>query len=149
MPRPKGDPLRVNNYVAAGAIKIGDFVTLTASGQVAVAAATQALVGVCNSLATGAGQEVAVFDHPEQMFYVVKDGTEPSAQTDFNLNYNIVAASSSTVESAHKLDSDTGATTATLPLKAMDRSRQLGNTTEVVVVINNHQLKGGTGTAGI
>lgn len=147
MARPKGDPIRVNVYVSAGAIKIGDFVNLNSDGQVKVAAASEALLGVCNTLAAAAGQEVAVFDHPEQMYLVVKSGTQPAAQTDFNLNYDIVAGTSSSVESAHTLNSSSGATTAALPLRAVDRSRVLGSTLEAVVRINNHTSR--AGVAGV
>jgi hypothetical protein len=150
----KGEPVRENEYTAAGAIKIGDFVTLNASGQVAVATASQALVGVCNSVAVNAGDLVKVWDHPEQLFVVTTSAAAPSALTDFNLNYNIVANTSTTTESAHTVDSASGATTATLPLKALRLHPMIGAVpgsagAPVVCQINNHQLDGGTGTAGI
>lgn len=150
----KGEPMRENQYTAAGAIKIGDFVTLNASGQVAVATASQALVGICNSVAVNAGDLVNVFDHPAQLFLVSTSAAAPSALTDFNLNYNIQVNASTGNESAHALDSATGAVTATLPLKALRAGAVVGATPGVagalvVCQINNHQLNGGTGSAGI
>lgn len=147
MPRTKGDALRVNAYVSAGAIKIGDFVTLDSDGRVKVAAASEALLGVCNTRATAAGQEIKVFDHPDQMYLVEKSATEPSAQTDFNRNYNIVANTNTGNESTHTLDSSSGDTTATLPLRAVDRSRSVVPNKECVVIINNHVSK--AGVAGV
>lgn len=141
--RPKGDPIRVTERVSAGVIKIGDFVTITADGTVRVAAASEALLGVSNSYCSGAGQACNVFDHPDQHYLVAKSSSAPSAQSEFNLNYNIVANSSTNQESAHTLDSSSGATTATLPLRAIDRSRAAVPSNECVVLINNHVSKAG------
>lgn len=150
----KGDPIRENVYISGGVIKLGDFVTQNAAGQVVVAAAGDPLLGVANAYCSASGQECQVWDHPSQMFLVPTSGTAPSAQTDFNLNYNIVAGTSTSLNSAHTLDSASGATTATLPLKALENYRLVGQNNAaaghvVVVVINNHKLGGGTGTVGI
>lgn len=150
----KGEPIRENEYIAAGAIKIGDFVTMNSSGQVAVAAASQALLGVSNTVAVNAGDKVTVFDHPDQMYLVPTSAAAPSTLTEFNLNYDIVANTTSGTEGNHRLDSASGATTATLPLKAVRAAPMVGAVagvagTAVVCIINNHQLKGGTGTAGV
>lgn len=153
----KGEPKRLNAYTSAGAIKIGDFVTLNSSGQVAVATATQALVGVCMSYCSASGVEVMVADHPEQEFLVTSSSSTPSALTDFNLNYNIVANTTSGYEGNHTIDGATGATTATLPLKALAATPVRGSTSAgtfgasgtAVCIINNHQRKGGTGSAGV
>ena len=149
----KGNPIRQNEYISAGAIKIGDFVTLNSAGQVAVATATQALVGVSNAVATAAGQAVQVWDHPDQLFNVTRSATDPDLLTEYNLNYNIVANTTSGQEGNHTLDSASGAVTATLPLKALRPSLDAPKLGEggaaVICIINNHQLKGGTGSAGI
>ena len=148
--RPKGDPIRVTERVSAGVIKIGDCVTLTADGRVRVATASEALLGMSNTYCSAADQPCNVFDHPDQHYLIPKSGgvaAAPTAQTEFNLNYNIVAGASVGQESAHTLDSASGATTATLPLRAVDRGRVLTSALEVVVLINNHVSK--AGVAGI
>lgn len=151
MPRIHGDLLRSSAQVAAGEIKIGDFVALDASGKVKVAAASDALVGMAISYAKADGAEVMVADHPQQEYLIEKSATAPVAQTDYNLNYDIVASVSTSYESKHKLDSATGAATATLPLRAVGPSRQktapgLADK-ECVVRINNHAEK--AGVAGV
>lgn len=146
----KGDPMRLNAYVAGGAIKIGDLVTLNAAGQVVVAAASQALLGMSNAQAIVAGQVIQVADHPDQQYIISSSSSVPSAQTDFNMNYNIVANVTTGSEGNHTIDGASGATTATLPLKALQPSPfQFAAAGTAVCVINNHVLKGGTGTAGI
>lgn len=146
----KGEPMRLNAYVSGGAIKIGDFVTLNAAGQVVVAAASQALLGVCMAQSTVAGTSVQVADHPDQMYIVTSSSSVPSAQTDFNQNFNIVANVTTGPEGNHTIDGASGATTATLPLKAlMPSPMQFAPAGAAVCIINNHVLKGGTGTLGV
>lgn len=146
--RPHGNLKRVNSYVAGGAIKIGDFVMLASSGKVVVAAAANALLGIAMSYASADGVAVLVADHPDQEYLVERSSTAPVNQTDYMLNYDIVATTSTTNESAHKLDSATGATTpSTLPLRAVGPSRanvaSIGPS-ECVVRINNHAERSGT-----
>lgn len=147
--RVHGDLIRQNEYVAGGAIKIGDFVMLASSGKVVVAAASNAILGVAMSYAAADGDAVQVADHPQQEYLVTKSSTAPSSQTDYFLNYDIVATTSTTYESNHKLDSSSGATTpSTLPLRAVSASRSAtGSTTEAVVRINNHSER--PGQAGV
>lgn len=153
--RPKGDVLRENKYIAAGAIYPGDMVTLDATGRVAVATAAQALLGASNSYASAAGESVMVFDHPEQLYTAQASGADIDAQTDMNLNYDIVASAPSTTYrvSRQVIDSATGAVTATLPIKVLAIEEKpdnaLGAQVKCICKINNHQLAGGTGTAGI
>ena len=67
-------------------------------------------------------------------------------------NFNIVATAGDTTSgmSRVELDTSTGATTATLPLKAIDISQDPENSdvgsanTNVIVRINNHLFSGGT-----
>lgn len=153
--RPVGTPLRVTAGVAASAIYPGDFVKLDSAGKISVAAASDALCGVAASLASADGDQVLIFDHPQQQFTVQADEADVDAQTDINLNFDIVAtAGDSTYKvSRHELDSSTGAVTATLPLKLLriepKVDNALGAQVDCVVCINNHQLAGGTGTAGV
>lgn len=141
--RPHGDLIRVSQYVAGGPIKIGDFVKVNSSGKVVVAAASNALLGVAMSYASADGKEVLVADSPDQEFLIEKSSSAPSSQTDYNLNYNIVASTSTSYESAHKLDSASGATTSTLPLRSISSSRSPVSSDECVVRINNHSEKAG------
>lgn len=152
---PKGVPLRANKHVAGGAIFPGDAVSLDSSGRVVAASATSALCGVSNSFASAAGESVMVWDHPDQLFAVQADEADIDAQTDIGLNYDIVATAGSATYrmSRMELDSSTGAATATLPLKLLGIEERpdnaLGAQVDCIVKINNHQLAGGTGTAGV
>lgn len=153
--KPKGELLRVRKYVSGGAVYPGDFVMKENTGKVIVGAATNALIGVAINYASGADKELLVADHPDQMFVVQADEADIDAQTDILLNADIVATAgnSSYKISRHELDSSTIATTATLPLKVLGVEPRvdnaLGGQVDVVVKINNHQLAGGTGTAGV
>lgn len=152
---PKGACVRSNAYVSGGAVFPGDFVSLDSSGRVVAASATAALVGVAMSYASGAGQDVIVADHPDQLFIVQADDGTVDAQTDIGLNYDILATAGNAVyrTSRMELDASTQATTATLPLKLLGIEKRpdsaLGAFVSCVVAINNHQLKGSTGTAGV
>lgn len=144
-----------NAYQAGGSIKQGDFVMKKNDGTVVVATATSALIGVAAANASS-GQDVLVYDNPEQRFKIQSDSADIDAQTDILLNYDIVAtAADSTFNvSRHELDGDSGATTATLPLKLLaveDRpDNELASANvDCIVKINNHQLGSHTGTAGV
>lgn len=150
----KGEPLRLNVYVAESTIYPGDFVKQNANGTVEPASASNALIGVAVAYAA-AGSRCQVSDHPDQQYVVQADESDINAQTDIGLNYDIVATSGSSTFKASRmeLDSSSGATTATLPLKLLDIERRpdnsLGAQVDCIVKINNHQLNGGTGTAGV
>lgn len=157
---PWGKLLRETEYVAAGAIGRGDAVAQEAGGRVAVVASAGsahagAFIGVSLDSAEAAGDKVRVADDPNQRFVAQADGADIDAQTDLGLNYAILGTDrdSGTRESRQEVDSSSQATTATLPLKVIDISREvdnaLGANVDVVCVANNHQLKGGTGTAGV
>ena len=157
--RPFGDPLRIGKYTAGAAIYPGDFVIMSADGKVDPVATggssyTSATCGVAVHKAADT-EEVLVYDHPDQRFIVQADGSDIAAQTDIHLNYAILGTNPDTTYniSRMELDSSTGATTATLPLKllkiASTENNALGAQVDCEVVINNHQLKGGTGSAGV
>ncbi len=151
---PYGKVLRVRPYVAQAAVYPGDFLKKNAAGTVAQAAAADAVIGVAATYAAASG-EVLVYDHPDQEFIIQSDSADIDAQTDIGLNYDFVVASANTTyrRSGMELDGDTGATTATLPLKlqriqpAPDNA--LGANVKCIVLINNHQLSAGTGSAGV
>ncbi len=145
---------QANVYVAESTIYKGDFVKKNAAGTVERAAASNALLGVALNDAAAAG-EVLVADHPDQQFMVQADDATIDAQTDIGLNYNIVVAAANTTykRSGMELDGDTGADTATLPLKLVRivaaPDNELGANVKCVVRINNHQNGSHTGTAGV
>ena len=78
------------------------------------------------------------------------------AVADVGKNCNVYAGAGSTVTgtSGHTADLGDKGTTATLPLRVLGTVQRVdndatGNFTKILVTINNHQLKGGTGTAGV
>lgn len=151
---PKGVVLRANQYVAGGTIYPGDLVKQKNDGTLVVVTAGDAAIGVAASYAVSTN-DVLVYDHPDQEYVIQSSSANPGAQTDLNLNYSVVAtAGSSTYKmSRMALDGTTGNTTASLTLKALNYEKRpdnaLSTNCDVVVIINNHQLKGGTGTAGV
>ena len=146
--------IRARTYIAAGTIYPGDAVKLDSGGGVVVCAAGDATVGAALTYAVS-GNNVSVADSPQQLFRVKASSTQIDAQTDINLNYDIVATTGSTLYKASRnsLDSSTQATTATLVYKllAVDArpDNVIGTYVDCIVSVNNHQLKGGTGTLGV
>lgn len=147
--RPAGKVLNQRVYVAGGTVYPGDAVKMNNAGAIVVAAASDALIGVAAAYATS-GNEVAVWDDPDQEFEVQADEAEVDAQTDVGLNYNIVAtAGNSTYKmSRMELDSSTQATDSVLPLRLVAISRAVGNAggaqAKCRVKINKHQLRQAT-----
>lgn len=143
--RPYERALRLTPYVAGGTVYPGDAVHMEDDGKVDAATAAEALIGVAATYATD-GQEVMVWDAPEQKFVVQADDGTTLAQTAIGLNYDIVATAGNTTyrQSRMELDSNTGATSSILPLRLMGVSREvdevIGEFAKCVVVINNHQL---------
>lgn len=158
-----------NNY--ATAIFQGDLVETLTAGTIGVKAAgeTDAVLGVFNGCrytdpTTGketfsnyypgsiaaADIEAFVIDAPDVVYEIQADDTFPV--TDLFGNFDIVAGTGDTNSgmSRTELDVTTGAVTTTLPLKAIDISQDPENNdtssanTNVMVVINNHVLSGGT-----
>lgn len=157
---PFGPQLRLRPYRAAEALRRGDAVNRVGGStetdgksSVEMADASEALIGVAAHAVSAAGDTVLVWDHPDQEFVVQADGADISDGVDMGLNYNLLATVGSNGISAHELDSDSGNTSATLPLKllrlapAVDNA--LGAQAKCVVKINNHQLGSHTGTAGV
>tara|TARA_R110002012_G_scaffold19966_2_gene71160 strand:+ start:921 stop:1505 length:585 start_codon:yes stop_codon:yes gene_type:complete len=150
----------------------GDLVTVATNGTITrVAAGDAALIlGVFNGCqyddpTTGkpvwsnyypastnvAGIEAFVIDAPHAVYEVQADAAMPI--TDLFGNFDIVDATAGSTASGisnSELDVGTGATTAGLPLKAIDISTDPENSdtatanTNVMVVINNHLFSAGT-----
>lgn len=152
---PKGVVYRINKYTANEAIYPGDFVNLDADGKVQPADASEALLGVAISYCSADGEVCMVADDPQQLYVIQSDSADIDAIADFNLNYNIVATAGNSTfkQSRMELDGDSGATTATLPLKLLEIDRRpdnaLGSSVDCIVKINNHEMAGGTGTVGV
>lgn len=152
--RPYGDVIRAVPYTAGAAIYPGDAVHLEDDGKVDPATASEALLGVAANYASADGQEVMVWDSPDQKFIVQGDDGTTLAQTAVGLNYNIVATAGNSAYkmSRMELDSSSGVTTpSTLPLRLLGFDREQGNSAgefaECIVQINNHQL--GRNTVGL
>lgn len=176
---------QANKYVIpAGngtATFIGDLVKADATGDdagyqtVVQAAASNAVLGVIVGMEVTPGsldtpqyraastrRVVWVADDPNLIFEAQEDGdTDPLETTDIGLNINVVVGAGSTVTGASgmQIDSDTAATTATLPLRLMGLVQRPDNEnvlsaggqayTRWEVKINNHQLGSSTGVAGV
>jgi hypothetical protein len=131
----------------------GDFVTHDVSGSVTVGTATSAMLGVAAEYRAAADVgPIAVYDDPNLIFEIQASGDLGAA--DILQNARIVATTGDTslLRSKHALDSGNIADTATLPLKILQLApgveNAFGSYARVRVAINNHLLKGGTGTAG-
>jgi len=102
------------------------------------------------------GQPVPVNPDPNLRFHAQASGAEIDAQTDFDLNYNILATSGNTLtgRSQMEIDSSTGAATATLPIKILriapsntPAGNALGANVLLELIFNNHLFKS-TGVNG-
>lgn len=149
--QPYEDIKRLSPYVAAGTVYPGDLVRMDNTGRIVAASAdTAANIGVSAQYAT-VGQEVKVWDDPEQKFVAQADsgGSVSIAQTNCGLNYQIVATTGSTQfrQSRQELDASSGASDSNLPLRMLAIEPAVDNAAgvnaKVVVVINNHQRKAG------
>ena len=145
----------LNLAAANSAIGVGDPLTST-SGYIDRAAASAALIGIAAEAkaASSGDTKIAVWSDPAQRFVAqTDDGTATSTSVAAaQANCNFVAGTPSNGRSIAELDQDSATTTATLPFKLLELAPRLDNAygefNRWVVVINNHQLKGGTGTAG-
>lgn len=151
---PYGRVLRVRPYTAGGTVYKGDPVKFNNAGQVVVATAGDALAGIAAAYAVS-GDELLVWDHPDQEFECQSDSADIDALTDMNLNYQFVFGTASTLyrRSGAEIDGDTGATNSNYQAKVLRMKPQvanaLGANVVVILKINNHSLGQGTGTVGI
>ncbi len=96
-----------------------------------------------------------VADDPNVVFEGQTSGaTFAAADVGQNCEPDVAAGNTSSGASGMTIDLSTKATTATLPLKVVGFPYRPDNNigdafTNAYVVINNHQYKGGTGTAGV
>jgi len=115
------------------------------------------IVGVAaHHVDANTGGTVKVYTDPNLRFHAQMDEAEVDAQTDLDLNYNIVASAPNAVSgrSTMEIDSSTQAATATLPIKVLRvvdiitaSGNALGANVLVECIINNHLHKS-TGVIG-
>lgn len=107
-------------------------------------------------IAANSGTPVPVNPDPNMRFLAQASAAEIDAQTDFDLNYNILATTGDTLtgRSRMEIDSSTGAATATLPIKILriapsntQAANALGANVLLEVILNNHLFKS-TGVNG-
>ncbi len=95
-----------------------------------------------------------VADDPQLVFEAQTTAALTTADVGLNTEVDVTAGNTSTGASGMSIDMANTGTTATLPLKIIGFPNRPDNTlsdtyTRAWVVINNHQYKGGTGTAGL
>lgn len=104
--------------------------------------------------AASTNRYVLVADSPDLIFEAQTSAALTAADVGLNADIAATAGSTTTGTSAEVVDMATKATTATLQLKIVGWPQRPDNNladtyTRAYVMINNHQLKGGTGTAGV
>lgn len=144
-----GDVSPTNSEIAPG-----DALERKADGYIGPAvASSRTIVGVATQAkAANEGGKVTYVPAKGHWFVVQADGADIAAQTNLNLNYDLVATVPSGGRSQMELDSDTGATTATLPLKALHLytgfgqgyTNTFGLNCKVVVEFNETAFGGGS-----
>lgn len=151
----------------ATAIFIGDLVTLTGTSDtrgiptVEQADAGDVVLGVCigvravtqeSTVFRAASTERYIFveDSPEVVYEIQEDSVGGALTADsvgLNANFIVGTGSTSTGISAMELDSNTAATTATLPLKILrlvDREdNEIGDQAKWEVRLNSHRFRAG------
>ena len=107
---------------------------------------------------TAASDAIAfVADDPDQLFIAQQDSAVSNiVVADLNLNADLIVGTGSTTNgiSGMEIDSSSKNTTATLNVKLIDfydvpSNDATANNSVFVVKINNHDMSGGTGTAGL
>lgn len=156
-------PFRAKEYTVdsgATSIGIGDIVILETDGNIARAGAGPVqVVGVALSPhTTGSAGLVLVSDHPDTVYSAQTDGSSGGGGSDINAvtglfaNANIVDGTPVNGHSIQEIDQDTGATTATLPLKILrlykSVNNEYGNYNRMECILNTHIYKS-VGTAGL
>lgn len=137
-------------------IGIGDPLVETNDGLFDRAAASDVVSAVAAaSAAASSGATILAYRDPNIVFSAQTDdgsGTSTS-QTAVNLNINFIIGNAVNGRSIMELDESSADTTATLPFKIRGLYQSIDNAfgefNELLVTINNHKDKGGTGTLGV
>jgi hypothetical protein len=148
-------------YIAASTIYPGDAVKLETgaanttqfNARVEAGSDTGALLGVAMNYAV-AGDSILVADHPDQEFVGQCDESDFNENADLGDNANILSTAGDSTFKASRMEIDSSdiATTATHQIKILgvvkrqDGKNAFGANVQLRFIINNHQLKGGTGT---
>ena len=95
-----------------------------------------------------------VADDPNLVFVAQTTVALTAADVGLNTEVDVTAGSTTSGASGMAIDMGNTGTTATLPLKIVGWPQRPNNTlsdtyTDAYVIINNHQYKGSTGTAGL
>lgn len=144
--RPKGEPKRLTAYVAAGIIYPQEAVKLSSGKVTQAAGGAEALLGVAASYAAADGDEVMVYDDPDQEYIVQADEADIDAQADIGKNAPVVATAGDAAYriARQELDSSLAAADADLPLliKGIDKrpNNALGAQVDCIVKISRNQL---------
>ena len=138
----------------------GDPLTYS-SGRVDRAAAGNVICGIAAepaSASKGTDQIIKVWADQDQEFVAQTDnGTGTlTAIAGLDLNADFVIVNATNNQSNAELDESSGATTASLPFRVVGLSKEyqgnalnaFGEFNRLIVKINNHRSKGGTGTVG-
>lgn len=109
--------------------------------------------------AASAAGTIKIWSDPQQRFVAqTDDGTgTATAAAAVGLNINFVGTSVTNRRATSELDENSATTGATLQFKILELSTEMqgkvqnahGEFNRLVVVINNHQFKGHTGTVGV
>ena len=154
-----GGSIRVEAVALAAAnaiVGVGDPLVQTAAGLWDRAAAGDQVGAVAmGPAAASSGATIPAIKDPNVVYSCqTDDGTgTATAQADVNLNINFVVVAATDGRSNVELDEDSADTTATLPFKIRglwgSPDNAFGEFNELLVSVNNHEDKGGTGTAGV
>ena len=152
----EGKEYRVTRYPKASgnAIFPGDPVIQTSTGEIDVAGTSGALLGVAMEYADATATDpIAICDDPDALFSIQANSQVVAADVFQNAQVATGAGDVSLRRSKYTLDVANMGTTATFQLKILGltpiASNAYGSFAQVNVKINNHVLKGGTGTSGV
>lgn len=138
-----GKENKVNVYgKTAVVLYAGDAVKMTATGQVAVAAAGDTIIGVCAEYSAAATTTVAVYDSPDANFIAQMSGTFAAADIGLNANIVATAGDAGLQRSKHALNTATQDVTSTFQFKILALASRgenaVGDYSIVVCKPNNH-----------
>lgn len=147
---------KVKLVAANAAIYPGDVLEQADTGEYDIAEAADVIGAIAAEyVAASDGGYTQVYMDPDIVFSAqCDDGTgTATAQTCVGLNIDFVATAGSGGHSNMEIDETSANTTATLPWKIIGIFEQIGNAfgefNQLLVVPNNHKMKGGTGTLGV
>lgn len=146
-----GKQYRIRRYPkkSGNAIYKYDAVKADAAGTVDVATNTGALLGVAMEYKAATDtSDIAIMDDPEAVFMIQTAGAIAATGVFQNAKLVATAGDAATGLSAMELDSSDHDTTSTLQLRILGKvpkeNNDYGSFVDLLVQINNHQLRAGT-----